>query len=89
MSLSERELRAGEGNLAIWLRNQMGNLTEPKLEREKGFIGVKQFPRFARERSDRDTKFSKLVYLMLLDEGLPHPPSYPPPPILPLPWVAL
>ena len=33
MSLSDRELRAGEGNLVIWLRNQMGNLTEPKLER--------------------------------------------------------
>ena len=26
MSLSERELRNGEGNLVIWLRNQMGNL---------------------------------------------------------------
>ena len=41
MSLSIRELRAGEGNLAIWLRNPMGNFIEPKLEREKGFIGLR------------------------------------------------
>ena len=76
MSLSERELRAGEGNLAIWLRNQMGNFIEPKLERESGLIGLRQFPKFARGRNDRDIKFSKLLYLISLDEGLPpHPPT--------------
>ena len=71
MSLSERELRAGEGNLVIWLRNQMGNFIEPKIERESGFIGLKQFPKFVRRRSDRDIKLSKLLFLIRLDKGLP------------------
>ena len=74
--LSERELRSGEGNLIIWLRNQMGNVTEPKLEREGGYIGLRQFPKFAKGRGDREIKFSKLLFLIKLDKGQ-HPSSPP------------
>ena len=44
--LSERELRNGEGNLVIWLRNQIGNMTEPKLEREMDLRESNIFPNF-------------------------------------------
>ena len=66
--LSENELRSGEGNLIIWLRNQMGNIMEPKLECEEGYIGLRQFPRMTKDRGDRDVKFSKLLFLIRVKE---------------------
>ena len=71
ISLSEGELRRGEGNLAIWLRNQIGNLSEPILEREDGFKGVRHFPKFVGDNGNRVTKLTKLEFLMALDHGTP------------------
>ena len=71
ISLSEGELRRGEGNIAIWLRNQIGNLSEPFLEREEGFKGVRYFPKFVRDNGNRITKLTKLEFLMALDHGTP------------------
>ena len=68
--MSEYELRAGEGNLIIWLRNQMGNTMEPKLEHEEGYIGIRQLPKRTRGRGDRYVKFSKLLFLIKVDKGL-------------------
>ena len=68
--LSEYELRAGEGNLIIWLRNQMGNTMEPKLEQEEGYIGIRKLPTVINRRGDREIKFSKLLFLIKVDKGL-------------------
>ena len=56
----------------------MVNVTEPKLEREGGYIGLRQFPKFAKGRGDREIKFSKLLFLIKLDKGQ-HPSSPPTP----------
>ena len=67
ISLSEAELRRGEGNLVIWLRNQFGNLSEPRLEREDGFKGVRYFPKIVGDIGNRKTNLTKLEYLLALD----------------------
>ena len=46
----------------------MGNMTEPKLERENGFKGVKHFPKFAKDIGNGETKLTKLEFLMYLDD---------------------
>ena len=40
INLDEDELRAGEGNLIIHLRNRVGRFVEPSLELEEGFIST-------------------------------------------------
>ena len=78
ISLSEGELRRGEGNLAIWLRNQFGNLSEPRLEREDGFKGVRYFPKIVGDIGNRKTNLTKLEYLLALDNRAPpNPLLYP------------
>ena len=62
ISLSEAELRKGEGNIILWLRSQIGTLIEPVLEREKGFRGCRQFPKIVECNGNRETKLSKLEY---------------------------
>ena len=75
ISLSEAELRKGEGNIILWLRSQIGTLIEPVLEREKGFRGCRQFPKTTECIGNRETKLSKLEYLLALDNRvLPQPP---------------
>ena len=68
--LSEIELRSGEVNLIIWLRNQMGNTMEPKLDCKKGYIGIRQLPKMTKGRGDRDVKFSKLLFFIKVDKGM-------------------
>ena len=78
ISLSETELRRGEGNLILWLRNQFGTLSEPLLEREDGFKGVRQFPKIVGDTGSRKTKLTKLEYLLTLDNRAPpNPLLYP------------
>ena len=74
ISLSEGELRRGEGNLVIWLRNQFGNLSEPMLKREDGFKGIRYFPKIVGDIGNRKTNLTKLEYLLALDNGAPLTP---------------
>ena len=78
ISLSEAKLRRGEGNLVLWLRNQFGILSEPMLEREDGFKGVRHFPKIVGDIGNRKTNLTKLEYLLALDNRTP-----PKPPLLP------
>ena len=71
ISLSEAELRRGEGNLVLWLRNQFGILSEPMLEREDGFKGVRHFPKIVGDIGNRKTNLTKLEYLLALDNRAP------------------
>ena len=50
VNLEEDELRAGEGNLIIYLRNRLGRFVEPLLELEEGFISTAPYRHVAKRK---------------------------------------